>query len=65
MRLERHHIVQDFSWVWGIVGITLILVGLELLSLNSESFAKTIKTKEDYTVLEPVRLDMENKGLST
>jgi hypothetical protein len=26
--------VQGFSWVWGIVGITLVLVGLELLSLN-------------------------------
>ena len=26
--------VQNFSWVWGIVGVTLILVGLELLSLN-------------------------------
>jgi hypothetical protein len=25
--------VQSFSWVWGIVGISLILVGLELLSL--------------------------------
>jgi hypothetical protein len=33
--------VQNFSWVWGVVGITLILVGLELLSLNAKAFAKT------------------------
>jgi hypothetical protein len=26
-------IIQDFGWDYGIVGITLILVGLEILSL--------------------------------
>ena len=38
-------IVQNFSWVWGIVGVTLILVGLEILSLNAKMFGKTLKTK--------------------
>ena len=33
-----NQVVQNFSWVWGIVGITLILVGLELLSLNAKMF---------------------------
>jgi len=27
-------LVQGFTWVWGVVGITLILVGLEIPSLN-------------------------------
>ncbi len=35
-----NQVVQNFSWVWGIVGISLILVGLELLSLNAKAFAK-------------------------
>ena len=29
-------VVQSFSWVWGIVGVTLILVGLEQLSLGRQ-----------------------------
>ena len=36
-----NQIAQNFSWVWGIVEITMILVGLELLSLNAKTFAKT------------------------
>ena len=40
-----NQVVQNFSWVWGIVGITLILVGLELLSLNTKMFGKTLKAK--------------------
>ena len=38
-------VVQNFSWVWGIVGITLILVGFEILSLNAKMFGKTLKAK--------------------
>jgi hypothetical protein len=30
-------VVESFSWVWGIIGVTLILVGLEQLSLNRRS----------------------------
>ena len=40
-----NQVVQNFSWVWGIVGITLVLVGLELLSLNAKMFRKTLKAK--------------------
>jgi hypothetical protein len=40
-----NQIVQNFSWVWGIVGITLILVGLEILSLNAKMSGKTLKAK--------------------
>jgi len=29
-----NQVVENFSWVWGIIGVTLILVGLEQLSLN-------------------------------
>ena len=40
-----NQVVRNFSWVWGIVGITLILIGLEILSLNSKMFRKTLKAK--------------------
>ena len=40
-----NQVVQNFSWVWGIVGLTLILVGLEILSLNAKTFGKTFKAK--------------------
>lgn len=43
---KTNQIVQNFSWVWGIVGITLVLVGLELLSLNAKAFAKSMKTNQ-------------------
>ena len=35
-----NQVVQNFSWVWAIVGITLILVGFEQLSLNRKLFGK-------------------------
>ncbi len=38
--------VQGFSWVWGIVGITLVLVGLELLSLNRRLTLESSKPQE-------------------
>ena len=41
-----NQVVQNFSWVWGIVGITMILVGLEILSLNAKMFRKTGMAKE-------------------
>jgi hypothetical protein len=38
-----NQVVQNFSWVWGIIGFTLILVGLEQLSLNRTIFSKKVK----------------------
>ncbi|HZY47504.1 MAG TPA: hypothetical protein VFE96_06870 [Candidatus Bathyarchaeia archaeon] len=37
---QTNPVVNNFSWVWAIVGITLILVGLEQLSLNRKLFRK-------------------------
>ena len=34
LETKWNQIVQNFSWVYGIVGITLILIGLEILSLT-------------------------------
>ena len=36
LEVKGNQVVQNFAWACGIVGITLVLVGLEILSLAKQ-----------------------------
>ena len=49
LQLEESNVsvVGSFAWVYGIIGVTAILVGLETVSLVRHLSAKTARTQEE------------------